>query len=118
MMGFDPMVQVVHERDVVRALLLSLQDGARGIFNIKGPGEVRLSELFKRLGKSTRAVPASIASSALDQLWRMRLSSFPPPQVDHIRFQCMVDDERARRDLGFAPAFDLGATLASVSSDF
>jgi len=118
MLGFDPMIQVIHERDVVRALLLSLKSGSRGIFNIKGPGETRLSDLLKRLGKPSRAVPASIAHGALDQLWRMRLSSFPPPQVDHIRYQCMVDDERARNYLGFAPAFDLDSTLTSVHSDF
>ena len=37
-MGFDPMMQVVHEKDVVRAIQLALRPGVRGIYNIRGPG--------------------------------------------------------------------------------
>ncbi|MEZ4335331.1 MAG: NAD-dependent epimerase/dehydratase family protein [Sandaracinaceae bacterium] len=41
LMGFDPMVQVIHERDVVEAILLALQPGVRGIFNLRGRARCR-----------------------------------------------------------------------------
>ena len=36
LLGFDPMVQVIHESDVVRAIQLALRPSVRGIFNVAG----------------------------------------------------------------------------------
>jgi UDP-glucose 4-epimerase len=114
LLGFDPMVQVIHERDVARALTLSLAPGVRGIFNLKGPGEVALSRVFRVLGKHPIRVPSSLAAGVLSRMWRFRLTSFPTPELDHIRYVCMVDDTRARETLGFRPAFDLEETVRAV----
>src|SRR5438270_80592 len=42
LLGFDPMVQAIHELDVVEAIVCALTTGVRGIFNVVGPGEVPL----------------------------------------------------------------------------
>ncbi len=115
--GFDPMVQVVHERDVVEAILLALSPGVRGIFNLRGPGELPLSRIFAHLGRKPRPVPGPVARAALDRMWRYRLTSFPPPELDHIRYVCMVDDSRARQVLGYRPRYTLEETLSAVVSD-
>ncbi len=116
-MGFDPMVQVIHERDVVSAIIRALEPGVRGIFNLRGPGEAPLSRLFRMLGRKPRAVPGALAQTTLEQMWRYRLTSFPSPELDHIRYVCMVDDRRARETLGFSPRYDLKETVASVDAD-
>jgi UDP-glucose 4-epimerase len=113
-MGFDPMIQVIHERDVALALKLSLRRGVRGIFNVRGPGEVPLSHLFRLLGKRPISLPGGLLESALDRAFRYRLTSFPSPELDHIRYVCMVDDARARRELGFRPRYGLEDTVRSV----
>mgnify|MGYP001546694979 CR=1 FL=1 len=113
-MGFDPMMQVVHEKDVVRAIQLALRPGARGIFNIRGPGEMPLSHLVKKAGGRPRAVPAPLARVALDQLWKLRLSSFPSQELDHLRYLCMVDDSRARTELGYEPVHSIDRVLRDV----
>ncbi len=117
LMGFDPMVQVMHERDVVEAIALALQPGVRGIFNLKGPGEVPMSRIFKILGKRTQSVPAPIANLVLDRMWRLRMTSFPTPELDHIRYVCMVDDTRAREVLGFNSRYALEETIRAVQDD-
>jgi UDP-glucose 4-epimerase len=43
------------------------------------------------------------------------LSSFPPEEVDHIQYLCMVDGSRAERELGFSPRHSLRETIRSVS---
>jgi UDP-glucose 4-epimerase len=58
-----------------------------------------------------------MARPLLDRMWRFRLTSFPPPELDHIRFVCMVDDARARSILGFSPKHDLESTVQAVESD-
>jgi UDP-glucose 4-epimerase len=113
-MGFDPMAQVIHESDVVRAIEFALRPGIRGIFNIAGSEPVPLSRILKILGRQKISVPYSMARIALGRLWSLRLTTFPPPELDHIRFVCMVDDRRARQVLGFTPERSLEETVLSV----
>ncbi len=113
-MGFDPMMQVVHEKDVTRAIQLALQPGVRGIFNIRGPGEMPLSHLVRKAGGRPRVLPSPLARLALDQLWRLRLSNFPSQELDHLRYVCMVDDTRAREELGYEPVHSIDRALRDL----
>jgi len=117
LLGFDPMVQVVHQDDVVRALLLSLRPGARGIYNIAGPPPVALSRAIELLGRNTVALPHALARITLERLFKLRVTSFPAPELDFIRYVCMVDDRRAREKLGYAPRFGLEETLRAVDEE-
>ncbi len=116
-LGFDPMVQAIHERDVVRALTMALEPGVRGIFNLRGPGELPLSNILDMLDRRPLPMPAFAARAALERMWKLRLTSFPAPEIDFIRFLCMVDDTRAREVLGFRPHHDLEQTVRSVLSE-
>jgi UDP-glucose 4-epimerase len=113
-MGFDPMTQVIHESDVVAAIELALRPGIRGIFNVAGAEPVPLSRLVKILGRQRVAVPYSLARVVLQRMWSLRLTTFPAPELDHIRYVCMVDDRRSRQVLGFAPMKSLEETVLSV----
>ena len=117
-LGFNPMVQVIHERDVLSALELSIAPGRRGIYNLRGPGELPLSRAFELLGKRPIFWPAGLAQRALNGLWRSRLTSFPAPELDHIRYVCMVDDTRARKELGYRHRFDMKATIEAVREEW
>jgi UDP-glucose 4-epimerase len=114
LLGFDPLLQVVHESDVVRAMGLSLAPKARGIYNVAGPDPAPLSKLLKLLGRRTLSVPYTFGRAALKRLWSLKLTSFPAPELDHIRYVCMVDDTRVRADLGYAPKTSLEDTVRSV----
>lgn len=116
-LGFDPMMQVIHERDVVEAIVLALRPGLRGIFNLRGPGELPLSRMLRLLGKRPIAVPGPLIKGLLGSLWPSRAASFPSPELDHLRYVCMVDDTRARRELGFSPRYGIEETLRAVFSE-
>jgi UDP-glucose 4-epimerase len=113
-MGFDPMAQVVHQSDVVLAIDLALKQGVRGIFNIAGPEPVPLGQIIKILGRRKISVPYSLARIVLRRMWSLRLSTFPAPELDHIRYVCMVDDRRSRELLGFKHRVSLEETVLSV----
>jgi UDP-glucose 4-epimerase len=117
LLGFDPMMQVVHQDDVVRAIQCALAPGVRGMFNVSGPPPVSLSHALTLLGRKAVPVPHGIARAAVDRLFRWRVTSFPAAELDFIRYVCMVDDSRARRDLGYAPRHDLMATLSAVDDE-
>lgn len=117
LLGFDPMVQVMHEEDVVRAILLALRPGVRGIFNIAGPEPAPLSHILRILGRPSLPVPHPMAAAALRRMWRYRFSSFPAPELDHIKYVCMVEDRRAKEVLGYQPSKSLEETVRAVDQD-
>ncbi|HEX2875380.1 MAG TPA: NAD-dependent epimerase/dehydratase family protein [Polyangiaceae bacterium] len=117
LLGFDPMMQVVHQRDVLQAIQLGLAPGVRGIFNIGGPEPTALSKAISVLGRRVVAVPHSLAKTAVKNLFRFRLTKFPAPELDFIRYVCMVDDSKARTVLGYAPQHNLEATLRAVDEE-
>jgi UDP-glucose 4-epimerase len=59
-------------------------------------------------------VPYTIGKALLRRLWAFRLTTFPAPELDHIRYVCMVDDRRAREVLGYAPGHDIAETVRAV----
>ncbi|MBK8216621.1 MAG: NAD-dependent epimerase/dehydratase family protein [Myxococcales bacterium] len=117
LMGFDPMVQVIHESDVVHAVTCALAPGMRGIFNVAGEEPLPLSRVVRTLGKTSLPVPYTLGKAVLRRLFALRLSSFPTPELDHIRYVCMVDDTHARTRLGFRPRVSIEDTIRSVDAD-
>jgi UDP-glucose 4-epimerase len=117
LLGYDPMVQVIHERDVVRAIQAALAPNIRGIFNIAGPEPLPLSRIIALTGKTNVPVPYTLGKRVVSRMWSLRLTSFPAPELDHIRYVCMVDDSRARKELGFAPRFGVEDAVRAVSSE-
>ncbi len=117
MMGFDPMIQTVHQDDVVRAIELSIAPGHRGVFNLAGPPPVPLSRALAILGRRTVPLPYSLARGGLSQMFRLGVTNFPAPELDFIRYVCMVDDSRAQSELGYRPHYDLEGTLHAVDEE-
>jgi UDP-glucose 4-epimerase len=113
-MGFDPMLQLIHEEDVCRALVLALQPGLRGVFNVSGPGEVPLSAVLRELGRRPVPVPHPLIRPLVRRLFDARLTSFPPDEIDHIQYLCVVDGSRFAREAGWAPRFSMRETIRSV----
>jgi UDP-glucose 4-epimerase len=114
LLGFDPMVQLVHADDVAESIALALQPGRRGIYNITGPGEVPISAVLKELGRVPRSIPHPMAKSILGFAFRLGISSFPVEELDFIRYVCMVDGRRAAAELGFRARYGLRETIHAV----
>jgi UDP-glucose 4-epimerase len=111
LLGFDPMVQLIHVQEVAEAITLALEPGRRGIYNLVGPGEIPLSAVLTELGRRPLAIPHPVARPILQAAFRLGLSSFPVAELDFIRYVCMVDGRRALAELGFHPRFPLRETI-------
>jgi len=112
LLGFDPLVQVLHEDDLARAIDATLMPGARGVFNVTGPPGVPLSTLLAHTNKPVINVPHVVFEPLVRRMYRNRVWSFPPAQLDHIRYGCMVDGSRLQNELGFEPRYSLEETMA------
>jgi len=107
LLGFDPMMQFIHEEDLARALLLSVERQLRGVFNVAGPGAVPLHVAIDETGGHAITLPELVARPFVRRLFDMGLYPFPPGAIDFIKFPCTVDDRRFVAATGFAPRWSL-----------
>ncbi len=114
LLGFDPMVQLIHYLDAAEAIVLALTPGRRGIYNVTGPGEVPLSAVLRELRRDPVPIPHPFARPLLSLAFRFGVSSFPVAELDFIRYVCMVDGRRAAAELGFRPRYGLRDTIHAV----
>lgn len=111
-MGFDPMVQLTREADVCRALLQALQPDVRGVYNLASTQPVPLSHILRALNRPILPIPHPLFASGLKKLWRWGLTSFPPPELDHLRFSSVLDTRLAEKELGALTHASLKDVLA------
>jgi UDP-glucose 4-epimerase len=117
MMGFDPMVQLIHEDDLLRTIEACLEPGVRGVFNVAGTEPIPLSRILGHLGKPVLPIPHMLFRAGLERLWRYRLTSFPAPELDHIQFNAVLDTSRAQETLSVQPERSLYEILEPFRGD-
>lgn len=118
LLGYDPLIQFVHEVDALAALKRTLELAVSGVFNIVGDGVLPMSTVVKLLGQRSLPVPHLLAEGVLDLMWKAGAARVPAPMLRFLRFLCVADGAKAKRELGFSPGYttreavlELGATL-------
>jgi UDP-glucose 4-epimerase len=114
LLGFDPMIQLVHEDDLVGAIELVLPAGVRGVFNVTGSGQAPLSRLLAVRGALPLPLPQSFLESGLRRARALRLSNIDEGELGFLRYSFLVDGERMKSQLGFAPSRSLTQTLRDL----
>jgi UDP-glucose 4-epimerase len=115
-LGFDPLWQFLHEADAVAAFKLAIDRDVPGIFNIVGDGVLPLSTVVKLSGRLALPVPRSVANAVVGALWLAQLVNAPATLLDYLQYLCVADGDRAKRELGFAPAFTTREALLDFAS--
>ncbi len=116
MMGFDPLLQFVHEIDAIAAFKLAVDRDLPGTFNIVGDGVLPLSTVIKLAGRVGVPVPHPIAEPLVSLAWMAQLSPAPPTFLPYLRFLCVADGAHARDDMGFRPAYTTREALSDFAS--
>lgn len=112
-LGFDPLIQLLHEDDLDRAMMLAIEGQYPGIFNIVGDGVLPLSRVINICGKIHVRLPQIGFKTLVQALWYVDLAPAPASHVDFLRYLCVADGQKARRVLGFEPQFTTKETLLS-----
>ena len=101
-LGFDPLMQLLHHDDLVAVLKQAIDDPRDGAFNVAGAGVLPLSAVLRAAGRMPLALPGPIAHPTTDLLWRSYGFGTGLP-LDFVRYMWAVDTERARATFGVAP---------------
>ena len=114
MMGFNPMLQFMHEEDLAEAIALVLEKRLRGVYNVTGPGEVPLRTAIRETGGRPLPLPEPVARPLLARLFRLGLVRIPPGSIDYIKYPCTIAGERFAEATGFRPLFGLKESFRSL----
>ena len=103
LLGYDPLLQALHPDDAVDALVRALdRPEAQGVFNIAPEGVVPLSTVRLLFGSLGIPVPHPLGYALYEATWLAGVGLMPGVHAQYLRYSCVVDDEKARRVLGFS----------------
>ncbi|MFT4571171.1 MAG: UDP-glucose 4-epimerase [Hyphomicrobiaceae bacterium] len=113
-MGFNPMMQFIHEQDLADAVCLAVEKGLRGIFNVAGPSAVPLHTAIAEIGRRHLPLLDPVAHAIIAGLFRLNIYGFPAGALDFIKYSCTVCDDPFREATGFVPRKMLAEIFASI----
>lgn len=112
-MGYDPLMQFIHEDDAVAALVKAVHEDHQGAYNIVGEGTLYYSDVLRLGGKVAIPVPHFLGYPAADALFNVQLSVVPGPFLNYFRFSWVADGARMRDKLHFFPSYTSRGALLS-----
>jgi UDP-glucose 4-epimerase len=101
LLGYDPLVQLLHPTDALDAVEAVLARGPSGILNVVPTDTITLLTALHLSDKLTVPVPHLLAYPGADFWWGTGVGEAPGGFVDYMRYLFVADGEKARRELGF-----------------
>ncbi len=114
-MGFDPLVQLLHEDDAAEAVLATYRKPYDGPVNISPEGVVPLLKILRVLGKEMVNVPQLPLESSERLMSMLKTLPFDP---GFLRFNCCLEYERMQNELKFVAAHTSEESLRAIEEDF
>jgi UDP-glucose 4-epimerase len=113
-LGFDPMMQFLHEEDLAEAIALSLERKLRGVYNVVGPGEVPLHTAIRETGGRALPLPEPLIRPLYTRLFKLGAVGVPPGALDYLKYPITLDGTRFRQATSFRPLFGLEEIFHSM----
>ena len=114
LMGFDPVMQFIHEEDLVEAIARTLELGLSGVYNVTGPGEVPLHTAIRETGGSAIPIPEPLMRAGIRRLFSWKLVPWPVGAFDYIKYPVTLSSRRFVEATGFEPLFGLEETFRGI----
>ncbi len=113
LLGFDPRLQVTHERDAVAALEHAIDARAPGTFNVAADGQMYLSRVLRLGRRIPQPLPSRMYESAMRSLTRVNITV--PAHVQAIlKYGRVVDTSLMRSEFGFTPTYTCRQTVLNA----
>ena len=113
LLGFDPLLQVIHEDDVAAALVHAILNDAPGVFNVAAEGVLPLSRLMALATKPPLPVFHLFAYWSAGVVGHKHL----PIELDYIRYPWVGELAKMRDELGFEPQYTADEALREFAGE-
>lgn len=114
LLGFDPMMQFIHEDDVVEALAHAALADVAGVFNVAAPPPMPLTRALALAQKLPVALPHALAYWAATAT--PDLERYAPLPLDYVRYRWVADTEQMSQALGFTPTVPADEALRTFDA--
>jgi UDP-glucose 4-epimerase len=94
-MGYDPLMQFVHEEDCVDAFQRAVLSSHPGVFNVVGTGVLPLSTLLRLGGKRTLPLPSALLYRMAYYPSQSQTGDPPAAFYDYLRYLWVADGRKA-----------------------
>lgn len=115
-LGYDPMLQFVHERDFLRVFEQAVESEQSGVYNVVAPEVLPLSMILRLAGKRIVPVPAPVLFRVRDYASRVRSGDPPAGFYDYLRYLWVADGEKGWNAFGEPLYTTREAWMSFVSS--
>ncbi len=116
LMGYDPLLQLVHEDDCLHAFERALLGPHPGVYNVVGRGVLPLSTLLRLAGKRILPIPSPLLFRVSSALSRSQTGDAPAGFYDYLRYLWVADGERGWGVFGEPSYSTKEAWMSFVSS--
>ncbi|NBW80426.1 NAD-dependent epimerase/dehydratase family protein [bacterium] len=113
-LGYDPLLQFIHEDDAAQAAMLAVFSKAKGAFNIVGKGVLPLSTGIHLSGRVPVPVATPICKTVFSLGFMLRLWDLPSAMVPFFQYICVADGAKANKVLGFLPKYSSRQALKAL----
>ncbi len=113
LLGFNPLIQFIHEDDVAGALIHAIITDVTGTFNVALNTPMPLTQIIGAVGKIHVPVPHPLAYVGATFLQRNRpqLTDQFPIEPDYLRYRLVSDVTKMQTALNFEPEYSAAETL-------
>jgi nucleoside-diphosphate-sugar epimerase len=109
--------QLVHTEDVASALAAAVRgDGPPGVYNLAGDGTITAGDLARAFGWLTVPMPKLGVDIAAEAVARAPFMPAQASWLEAMRVPVVMDNTRAREQLGWEPLYDTRAVLEDTVS--
>lgn len=116
LLGYDPLLQFVHEEDVLEAFEQAVLEGRPGTYNVVAREPLPLSVILRLAGHAAAPVPAPLLYRMRDLAARAATGDPPAAFYDYLRWTWVADGERGYGVFGEPVYTTREAWISFVSS--
>lgn len=119
LMGFDPLMQVIHANDVIDALVFAIMNDAPGVYNVAAEGVFpsrRLMTLAAKMPVPVFHVFAYLGSDIMGS-FGAPVGRYAPIEWDYLRYPWVGDLTKMREELGFVPRYTAEEALREFAGE-
>jgi UDP-glucose 4-epimerase len=106
--GVEEEFQLVHEDDVVSAIIGLMDAKASGAFNVAGDGLLTWKQAAEMVGLRTRRMSMKAVKRIYGVAWSLRAPRVeaPPGNLNFIRYPWIVSNEKLKAEIDWRPSAD------------
>jgi UDP-glucose 4-epimerase len=112
-LGFDPRIQLVHERDAIDAVVAAVRRPVRGAVNVAAPGTIGLGRMVRLAGRATLPIAGPLFGPLTRAAKRLGIGGYSDDFQRLLRYGRGVDITRLVEEVGFRPRL---STVAAVEA--